>query len=277
MTDNPKNILLSPAFLIGLGLLLINDFYLKPTFHNEITGKISDFAGLFIFPLFLCSIVPRHQKIIFAGVLTGFVVWKSPYAQPMIDTWNSLGILRIGRTVDMTDLLALVSLPLAYLYSQQQTTNAHKRHDKFAKAGVVILSVFAFTATHFEDDRSVWTGKDYEILMSRTAFEDSLRNLDTIREVSIEKKTDVWPKDRYPKLDISPTGYYLSFKIQTSYCESKEIDFFCSFEDKGTSILIDNSQSFRYWCHDKPTEKDSSNLSAIFEEKVIGRLTRQVR
>lgn len=274
MTDGPKNILLSPVFLIGLCLLLINDFYLKPIFHNEITGKVSDFAGLFIFPLFLCSILPRRRKIIFAGVFAGFIVWKSPYVQPVIETWNSLGIFRIGRTVDMTDLLALVSLPLGYLYLRQQTTRQDRKLSGFAKAGMLILSVFAFTATSFEDDRSVWTGKDYEIPMSRTALEDQLRSLDTIREVNIEKQTDRWPKDQYPQLDMSPTGYYLRFKLQKAYCESKDIDFFCSFEDKGTSIVIDNSQNFQYWCHDKPTEEDASNLSAIFEEKVIGRLTR---
>lgn len=275
MTDNPKKILLSPGFLIGLCLLLINDFYLKPIFHNDVTGKVSDFAGLFIFPLFICSIFPRYRKIIFPGVLVGFIVWKSPYVQPLIDTWNSLGTFRIGRTVDLTDLLALVSVPLAYLYLQQQTSNERHRLDRVAKVGVIILSVFAFTATSFEDDRSVWAGNDYEIAMSRAVLEHRLRSLDSIREVSIEKMTDVWPKDHYPKLDMSPTGYYLRFKIQTAYCESKEIDFFCSFEDKGTSILIDKSQSFRYWCPDKPTEKDTSNLSAIFEEKVISRLNNQ--
>lgn len=275
MTDNPKKILLSPAFLIGLCLLLINDFYLKPIYHNEITGKVSDFAGLFIFPLFLCSIFPLYRKIIFPSVLIGFVVWKSPYVQPLIDTWNGFGIFRIGRTVDVTDLIALISVPLAFLYLHRQTTREAYRLNRFARAGIIILSVFAFTATSFEDDRSVWAGNDYEIPMSRTDLEHRLRSLDSIHEVSIEKMTDVWPKDQYPKLDMTPTGYYLRFKIRASYCESEEIDFFCSFEDKGTSILIDNSQNFRYWCPDKPTEKDTSNLTAIFEEKVISRLTNQ--
>ncbi|MFN0277034.1 MAG: hypothetical protein ACKVRN_00380 [Pyrinomonadaceae bacterium] len=237
---------------------------------------MSDFAGLFIFPLFICSILAQCRKIVFPGVIAGFIVWKSPYVQPLIDTWNNLGVIRIGRTVDVTDLLALVSVLLAYLYLQQQTAYEKYRFNAFAKVGVIILSVFAFTATSFEEDRHVWAGNDYEIQMSRAVLEDRLRRLDTIREVNIEKMTDVWPKDQYPKLDMSPTGYYLRFKIRTAYCESKEIDFFCSFEDKGASVYIDNSQSFRYWCRDKPTENDTSNLSVIFEDKVISQLTHKL-
>ena len=44
-----------PLFLVGLGILLLNDFYLKYAFSNAFTGKLSDVAGLFIFPFFfLC-------------------------------------------------------------------------------------------------------------------------------------------------------------------------------------------------------------------------------
>ena len=44
--------LTSPGFVVGLSLLLLNDLFLKARFHNPLTGKLSDFAGLFVFPLF---------------------------------------------------------------------------------------------------------------------------------------------------------------------------------------------------------------------------------
>jgi len=46
-------ILVSSGFLAGLSVLLVNDFVLKQIFHNWLTGKLSDLAGLFIFPMFL--------------------------------------------------------------------------------------------------------------------------------------------------------------------------------------------------------------------------------
>ncbi len=44
--------LVSPLFIFVLFLLIINDFFLKAAFHNTFTGKLSDFSGLFIFPIF---------------------------------------------------------------------------------------------------------------------------------------------------------------------------------------------------------------------------------
>ena len=47
--------LLHPAFLIGLGLLIANDWLFKPMFHNALTGKLSDVAGIFAFAYFWCA------------------------------------------------------------------------------------------------------------------------------------------------------------------------------------------------------------------------------
>jgi len=59
------DVLVSPAFLLGLFLLLLNDYFLKAVFHNWFTGKLSDFAGLFIFPLFWTALFPRYKKSIY--------------------------------------------------------------------------------------------------------------------------------------------------------------------------------------------------------------------
>lgn len=113
MYDRLKN-LLSPFFIFCLVLLILNDFILKGTFHNVLTGKLSDFCGLFIFPIFWSAVFPRHKLWVF--ILTGvlFIYWKSEYASGLIKLVNT--ILNIQRTVDPTDLLSLPVLLLGWFH-----------------------------------------------------------------------------------------------------------------------------------------------------------------
>ncbi len=53
-----------PVFLLSVLLLLLNDWLLKPLFHNDLTGKLSDLAGLFAFPFFLSAFFPAHKRTI---------------------------------------------------------------------------------------------------------------------------------------------------------------------------------------------------------------------
>jgi hypothetical protein len=112
----PADLLLSPLLLASLALLVANDWVLKPAFHDALTGKLSDFAGVAALALCLRALVPRRPLA--ACVLAGaaFALWKSPAAQPLIDAWNGLGWGRMGRVVDGWDLLALLVLPAAALY-----------------------------------------------------------------------------------------------------------------------------------------------------------------
>lgn len=143
MTRNLK-ILTSIWFLLGLTILLLNDFVLKGLYGNWLTGKLSDFAGLFIFPLFWTTLLPRHKNKIFWLTGLQFIFWKSPLSQVFIDAWNDMGILNLQRTVDFTDLLALTILPIAY------TLEKNKDNLKFIRLSPTIpiaISAFAFMAT----------------------------------------------------------------------------------------------------------------------------------
>lgn len=51
----PGDLLLSRPALGSMLLLGLNDHCLKATYHNWITGKLSDFAGLVVFPCVLVS------------------------------------------------------------------------------------------------------------------------------------------------------------------------------------------------------------------------------
>lgn len=146
--NSHRQILLSPLFLCGLLLLLLNDFYLKAQFGNFLTGKLSDFAGLFVFPLFWSAVFPRRKTFILVSTAAFFVFWKSPLSQAFIDFWNGLEIFRVGRTIDYSDLTALLLLPLAGLYAEKfEPIRLFVFSQKFAVTAVALISVFAFTAT----------------------------------------------------------------------------------------------------------------------------------
>lgn len=168
-------LLTSRCFLAGLLLLVANDFLFKPLFHNWLTGKLSDFAGLFIFPLFWAALVPRRKRTIYLTTAVGFIFWKSTWSQPLIDACVKLTGLSFSRQVDMSDLLALFALIPSYLYHSNlirrpaSVSLLPQRVRKFATGGVLLLAVFAFAATSYR------TGFDYD--NQEFAFADSKAGL----------------------------------------------------------------------------------------------------
>jgi hypothetical protein len=138
------DLLRSPLLLLAVGVLLLNDFVLKAAFHNWITGKLSDVAGLAAFTIFCCALWPRRVRAVGAVITILFVFWKSPYASGAIEAANAVLPFAIGRTVDITDLMAL---PVVWLVCG----NTHRlplvdlgKIGTWLTAGVCL---FAFTAT----------------------------------------------------------------------------------------------------------------------------------
>lgn len=105
-------ILVSPLFLFFLVVLIVNDFFLKSAFHNMITGKLSDFSGLFIFPIFWSAIFPKQKLWIFISTAVLFAFWKSEYSSLIIQLVKPY--FSIGRTVDLSDLIALPMILFAW-------------------------------------------------------------------------------------------------------------------------------------------------------------------
>jgi hypothetical protein len=103
----------SPAFVTALALLVLNDVALKPLFHNALTGKLSDFAGLFALTLFVATLWPRQSRRAAWAIALAFTFWKTPYAEPLIGALNAVSPVALGRTVDLWDFVALPMIPLA--------------------------------------------------------------------------------------------------------------------------------------------------------------------
>ncbi|WP_210465373.1 hypothetical protein [Rufibacter roseolus] len=136
----------APLFFLGLVILLVNDFYLKYEFHNELTGKLSDFAGLFIFPYFFSAVRPQSKNAIYLATAVVFFIWKSPISQPLIEFCNSLGVAA-NRTVDYTDLLAIFILPLSYCYFMNRNCGYENHRKPLTTATLALISLFSFCAT----------------------------------------------------------------------------------------------------------------------------------
>jgi hypothetical protein len=70
----------APWPLCAVALLALNDRLLKATFHNDITGKLSDIAVCFFMPLLLSAILGlvalgAHRFRIAAGAAVTAVVY----------------------------------------------------------------------------------------------------------------------------------------------------------------------------------------------------------
>ncbi|MBR9859418.1 T9SS type A sorting domain-containing protein [bacterium] len=157
------HIILSPLFITALVLLFINDFFLKSAFPGVLTGKLSDFAGLFIFPLFLFYIIGKRKKEIFILTAVTFAFWKSPLSQGFIEAWNSLGILSIGRVIDFTDLIALSILPFAYHYRPKEIKVIRNPVFKFGIAAFTLFCIVASESNAIRFSNKAKGSKPYNL------------------------------------------------------------------------------------------------------------------
>lgn len=185
-------VLASPAFVISLLLLLFNDFVFKAQFHNHVTGKVSDFAGLFAFSLFWAAFFPRKKTLICTATAVLFVFWKSVYSQFLIDAWNNLPFFGIARTVDYTDLWALVVVPLAYFHVG---ISAEVRVPRKLVYLIAIVSVFAFTATSYSQKFSF--NNRYEFQVSKKELVERISRLprDEVNDAARFKNADTFTID----------------------------------------------------------------------------------
>ena len=110
------DLLACAPFVACLAVLVLNDSLLKPEWHNAITGKLSDFSGIAVFCLFWIAFLPAYARSVLIATATGFAWWKSPLSQPLIELWNARIPLQLARTVDYSDLLALLELPAIAAY-----------------------------------------------------------------------------------------------------------------------------------------------------------------
>jgi hypothetical protein len=114
MQRNLARAITSWPFGLSLLTLLINDAWLKAARPGALSGKLSDVAGVAVVTLMLLAAFPRRAVAIYGAMLAAFAWWKGPFSQPFIDAVNVFLPFHIGRTVDYTDLFALLVMPLCH-------------------------------------------------------------------------------------------------------------------------------------------------------------------
>ncbi len=148
-----------PATLLGVGLLLLNDHLLKALTPSLLTGKLSDFAGLFVFPFFLIALLALPGDMLgipsrrVAAFSFGFsALWFA--ALKTVPAVHALSVAALERLLgyrpmlllDPTDLAALLSLYPAWKVWQQAERASRPPARETAALGFALLS-WALIAT----------------------------------------------------------------------------------------------------------------------------------
>ncbi|WP_118976843.1 hypothetical protein [Taibaiella koreensis] len=178
-----KHLLYNPYFLLSLAVLVLNDHLLKGLWHNGLTGKLSDVAGLIVLSLFLAYLFPRLRQYAILPAALFFVFWKLPVSDGFIRVYNQVAPISITRVVDSTDLWALLVLPLAgWLIARLQASHTEEqRVPKPHAAWILLPTVFALMATsppksyYYSGKEGITIGKYYKFSMSSGQLLEALR------------------------------------------------------------------------------------------------------
>jgi len=146
----PSAIFTSPLFIASVLLLLVNDHVLKQAYPGLVTGKLSDVAGLFAVGIFFSALVPGRRAFVHIATAIGFVLWKIPASDIIIETLNAYLPFTIGRTVDYSDLWALLILPAGYAYipfAMEGSRRMEWRHTRTCRYAMALIAGLSFCAS----------------------------------------------------------------------------------------------------------------------------------
>lgn len=211
MKFRKPELLLHPLFIVSILLLLLNDFYWKYQFHNWFTGKLSDFAGLFSFSVFVLAILPKHKKEVILSIGLFFIWWKSPSSDSLIQLINDQFSLRVHRTIDYTDLPALAILPAALYIKPPLYSFSVTRPISIYIVGIV--SFFSFCATSVAPRQLIYRPyKENEIYFDES-FNSSLTESQVLDKLNADRETYKTDSSKYYQV-FEPGQFYLRIKKQ---------------------------------------------------------------
>jgi hypothetical protein len=150
--------LLRRFFCAAVALLVVNDHVLKGAgvLPGWLTGKLSDFAGLFFFPILLVTLAAwfvgrRAWMPAAASWLTG-AVFAGLKLSPMLALWAT----RVWGPVvcDPSDLVALPSLLAAHALMVRVPYTSRVGRERVGQAASVVLAALASLATSAPPQRA---------------------------------------------------------------------------------------------------------------------------
>lgn len=257
-----------PLFLFSVLLLILNDWWFKAAFSNPLTGKLSDFAGLFAFPFLLATLFPKHPKSIHITTAIFFVFWKASWSEPLILFLQQLHI-PLHRTIDFSDNMALISVLLSYHLNKTSKSFTLK---PAVFNFVLIGSSLAFMATSMQQPllEKGMIGKSYHFNLSKRELISAF-NAVQLKEVAKYKGLVDFDKERnvfhfynsrdtlaYP-LDYLRVGETDTISYQNSYAA---LQFLERGPKSSTLILVQLA-----WNHHQ--KNGQQKAIRLFEKKVI--------
>lgn len=127
----PIHFFIHPLPLFAVVLTAVNDHYFKYLYPGLLTGKLSDFTGLFYFPLFVCALVVVVMRLIRKDfvfnrglLLTAIILTDVVFCVMKLNSgfkdlfvqWFSHYVFTIAVYSDSTDLIALSVSLLCYFF-----------------------------------------------------------------------------------------------------------------------------------------------------------------
>jgi hypothetical protein len=133
--QNSLRCLQHPATWLCIALLFVNDHILKTVYPSWITGKLSDFAGLFFFPFIVAAglcltfskfrlATTRVGQIAFGFSAAWFILLKTvPLANSLTTELSSMLLgFPTQLVMDPTDLIALLAMFPAWVMWRQSVS-----------------------------------------------------------------------------------------------------------------------------------------------------------
>ena len=152
-------ILLAWPFVAALVVLITNDLYLKLAYPGWLTGKLSDFSGVYLIAALAIGLFPKRKFLAAATVALAFFYWKSPASQWLIDSINSVSQNQIGRVVDYTDLIALISIPVAWFF----VSSRGEQFPSFSVRQLLSIPIAVITVLAITGTSVLWPAGEYSI------------------------------------------------------------------------------------------------------------------
>lgn len=141
--------LLHPGWLLGLGLLIVNDHLLKslPGAPEALTGKLSDFAGLVVAPVLLATLlgggrVARKLAFVSTGLVFALINLSAAAAAAFDAALGAIGV-PWQTFVDPTDLAAFAVYPFAWRCSAP----SRRAGPPWARRGLAAVGLLACAAS----------------------------------------------------------------------------------------------------------------------------------
>lgn len=99
---HPGDLLLRPSAAFAVVVVVVNDHVLKAEFGNVVTGKLSDLAGVFVFPLVALSVVEVARRSLRRPP------WEVTQTEILISVWvTALGFAAVKLFDPATEAYAL--------------------------------------------------------------------------------------------------------------------------------------------------------------------------